>query len=123
MPGCSERTRWTPPLSVTPAIVPETRTGLERVTATPGTALPCASVTRTRMEPVCTCAAVGNAATVSRATAESHTLTRFIAFPPGFRLRRTTNWMDQTLHAVRAASTAATSNPFAAGRYTTACVS
>src|SRR5687768_14677417 len=85
MPGCSDGKRLTPPASVTPVIVPDTSTGLVSVTDTPGTAPPCASVTRTRIEPVCTCAETGSAATVNRARAESQSCTRFIADLRRFR--------------------------------------
>src|SRR5688572_25281444 len=77
-PGWSEGKRLTPPPSVTPVIVPATSTGLVRVTLTPGTAPPCASVTRTRIEPVCTWACTGSAATAIKAMAASQIRTRFI---------------------------------------------
>src|SRR5438477_3436099 len=69
-----------PPASVTAVIVPATSTGLLIVIATPGISAPCSSVARTRMLPVCTCAAAGAASPIaaSRANLKIH----FIVVPP-----------------------------------------
>ena len=58
-----------------PVVLPDTNTGLVNVIVTPGTAPPCESVARTRIDPVCTCAEAGkDTAAIARIANHTRTL-------------------------------------------------
>src|SRR5690606_2397821 len=85
MPGGSDGKRYAPPLSLTPVVVPATRAVLVSVMVTPGPAAPCSSDTRTRMLPVCTCAAMVLVAPSPMTHARVNHAMRNMLFPPDRR--------------------------------------